>query len=61
MPDLFNGLAQSSQIPICSFQKELCKFCMTPVFPILEVNFASSENVLGATQKFVKCQLENFN
>lgn len=34
---------------------------MTPVFPILDVNFASFENVLGLTEKFVKCQLENFN
>lgn len=34
---------------------------MTPGFASLDVNFASFENILGLTQKFVKCQLENFN
>lgn len=43
------------------FLKELWRFCVTPAFPSLDVNFASFENILGLTQKFVKCQLENFN
>lgn len=41
--------------------KELCESYLTPVFPIQDMNLASFENVLGLTQKFVKCQRENFN
>lgn len=60
-----NQLAGTSWLkrvaPFVHLTKELCESYLTLVFPIQDLNLASSKNVLELTPKFVKCQRENFN
>lgn len=55
------GLNLKQQVSYLISPWRNCRFCMTPIFPVSDVNFASFRNVLGLIQKFIKCQLENFN
>lgn len=55
------GLNLKHQVSYLLLPLRNCRFCITPIFPVSDVNFASFGNVLGLTQKFIKCQLENFN